>query len=81
MRATPSTLAETFLQNVEILFQAEICRNDLETDVECYRVLANWGVFPPNPPRRACRPPLPPAKTPLLVHFQTDRRGAIFRRR
>ena len=53
------TAADAFLQGGEILFQPEICRNDLETAVECYRVLANWGRSP-RPPRRACRPPHPP---------------------
>ena len=54
------TAVETFLQVPEILFQPEIYRNDLEAGVEWYRVLANWGAFPPDPLRRACRPPHPP---------------------
>ena len=53
------TAAAAFLQRGQALFQPEICRNDLETSVEWYRVLANWGRSP-RPPRRACRPPHPP---------------------
>ena len=39
------------------------------------------GAFPQTP-RRACRPPASPLlKPPRLVHLQTERRGAIPRRR
>ncbi len=55
------TIAEAFLQGREFLFQPEICRNDLETAVEWYRVLANWGRSPQTPSEG-----VPPPASPLL---------------
>jgi hypothetical protein len=51
--------AEPCLQSGAIPFQSEMGWNNLETAIECYRVLAHWGRSP-RPPRRACRPPHPP---------------------
>ena len=58
------TAAEPCLQSGAIPFQSEMCRNDLETAVECYRVFANWGAFPQTPLGGRAAPRIPPAKTP-----------------
>ena len=58
------TIAEHSSRMPSFCFNQKYCRNDLETAVEWYRVLANWGAFPPDPPRRACRPPHPPCQNP-----------------
>src|SRR5438132_13614834 len=54
--AIPTRLLKHSSSVTRFCFQPE---TDLETAVECYRVLANWGRSP-RPPRRACRPPHPP---------------------
>src|SRR5437879_5118579 len=59
-------------QSDAIPFQSEMCRNDLETAIEYYRVLANWGAFPPDPLGGRAAPRIPPAK-PLTIGAPSDR--------